>query len=90
MAKLLNPSESKVSRAIRLDSELDAQLLIVCKGLGVNPNAYLKQVVGEAIHKHMAQHRVEQLMTEAVTKKLDEAMSVLMAVHDEAKDGLDT
>lgn len=83
MARLVNPSESKVSRTIRLDSELDAQLLIVCKGLGVNPNAYLRQVVGEAIHRHMAQYRQEALMAE----KMAEALKMMGIGHEEAKDG---
>lgn len=59
MTRLSNPPEApKVSRAIRLDKDLDDQLLLVCKTLGVNPNAYLKQVVGEAINKHLSQYRI--------------------------------
>lgn len=85
MARLLNPSESKVSRAIRLDSELDAQLLIVCKGLGVNPNAFLKQAVGEAIYKHMAPYRQQEAMTKAVSEKMAEVM-MAMAAQEQDKD----
>lgn len=77
--------DSKVSRSIRLDAELDAQLLTVCKGLGVTPNAYLKQVVGEAINKHMAQYRLEKNMTQAITDQI-EKMMVMMAADKSNSD----
>jgi predicted DNA-binding protein len=83
MARLANPSdEPKVSRAIRLDKELDDQLVLVCKTLGVNPNAYLRQVVGEAINKHLSQYRIEQGLINSVTAQM-EKMFALMAAQEQ-------
>jgi hypothetical protein len=38
--------------------------------LGVNPNAYLRQVVGEAINKHLSQYRIEQGLIQAVNAQM--------------------
>ncbi|MGL6348256.1 MAG: hypothetical protein ACRC2U_00040 [Aeromonas sp.] len=83
MARLSNPSEGpKVSRAIRLDKDLDEQLMLVCRTLGVNPNAYLRQVVGESINKHMAQYRIEQGLINSVTAQMEKMMT-LMAMKEQ-------
>ena len=83
MARLANPSdEPKVSRAIRLDKELDDRLVPVCKTLGENPNAYLRQVVGEAINKHLSQYRIEQGLINSVTAQM-EKMFALMAAQEQ-------
>lgn len=80
MARLANPSdEPKVSRAIRLDKELDDQLVLVCKTLGVNPNAYLRQVVGEAINKHLSQYRIEQGLINSVTSQMEKMIAMMAA-----------
>ena len=66
-----SPSEKpKITRSVRLDPELDDQLVLVCKTLGVNPNAYLRQVVGEAINKHLSQYRIEQGLIQAVNAQM--------------------
>lgn len=67
-------SPIKVNRSVRLDPDMDEQLVLVCKTLGVNPNAYLKQVVGEAINKHMAQYRIEKALVDTVTAELRKFM----------------
>jgi len=78
MARLANPSdEPKVSRAIRLDKELDDQLILVCKTLGVNPNAYLRQVVGEAINKHLSQYRIEQGLIASVNAQMANMLAMM-------------
>ena len=69
-------SPLKVNRSVRLDPDMDEQLVLVCKTLGVNPNAYLKQVVGEAINKHMAQYRIEKALVDTVTAELRKFMVV--------------
>ena len=38
--------------------------------VGVNPNAYLRQVVGEAINKHLSQYRIEQGLIQAVNAQM--------------------
>ena len=81
---VMEVKETKINRSLRLDPELDEQLVLVCKTLGVNPNAYLRQVVGEAINKHMAQYRIERALVETVTNELRVAM-VAMA----NKEGVD-
>ena len=84
MARLANPSdEPKVSRAIRLDKELDDQLVLVCKTLGVNPNAYLRQVVGEAINKHLSQYRIEQGLINSVTAQMEKMFALIAAQEQE-------
>lgn len=88
MTRLSNPPEApKVSRAIRLDKDLDDQLLLVCKTLGVNPNAYLKQVVGEAINKHLSQYRIEQGLINAVTAKMGEMMTMIASQEEDTNNG---
>jgi len=74
MEEQTKESAPKVNRSVRLDPELDEQLVLVCKTLGVNPNAYLKQVVGEAINRHMSQYRIERALVETVTSELRVAM----------------
>ena len=67
-------SPIKVNRSVRLDPDMDEQLVLVCKTLGVNPNAYLKQVVGEAINKHMAQYKIKKALVDTVTAELRKFM----------------
>ena len=38
--------------------------------VGVNLNAYLRQVVGEAINKHLSQYRIEQGLIQAVNAQM--------------------
>ena len=73
-----SPSEKpKITRSVRLDPELDDQLVLVCKTLGVNPNAYLRQVVGEAINKHLSQYRIEQGLIQAANAQMAKAFEVM-------------
>jgi len=72
-------NEPKVSRAIRLDKPVDDDLIVVCRLLGVNPNAYLRQVVGEAIHKHMAHTRAEEAAKRVMAEKMDLILSEIAA-----------
>ncbi len=74
MESVAKDAPSKVNRSVRLDPEMDEQLVLVCKTLGVNPNAYLKQVVGEAINKHLAQYRIEKALVDTVTAELRKFM----------------
>lgn len=84
MARLANPSdEPKVSRAIRLDKDLDDQLVLVCKTLGVNPNAYLRQVVGEAINKHLSQYRIERALIDSVNAQMEKMVAMVAAQQEE-------
>ena len=70
MTEIQQPEKPKITRSVRLDPELDDQLVLVCKTLGVNPNAYLRQVVGEAINKHLSQYRIEQGLIQAVNAQM--------------------
>ena len=74
MESVAKDTPLKVNRSVRLDPEMDEQLVLVCKTLGVNPNAYLKQVVGEAINKHLAQYRIEKALVDTVTAELRKFM----------------
>lgn len=69
----------KTTRSVRLDPELDEQLLLVCKTLGVNPNAYLRQVVGEAINRHLSQYRIEQGVINSVNAQMEKMVEMLQA-----------
>ena len=81
-----SPSEKpKITRSVRLDPELDDQLVLVCKTLGVNPNAYLRQVVGEAINKHLSQYRIEQGLIQAVNAQMAK-MFEMMAEQEGQQD----
>lgn len=68
------PKRDKITRAIRLDVEVDDRLQVVCKRLGVTINAFLISAVGECIVKHEAQMRIENgaidLMREMMTTML--------------------
>jgi len=75
----------KTTRSVRLDPELDDQLLLVCKTLGVNPNAYLRQVVGEAINRHLSQYRIEQGVINSVNEQM-QRMIDLMAAQEKNSD----
>lgn len=46
----MNQSE-KVGRTVRLESHLNERLLALCHHLGVNPNAYLLNKIGDAISR---------------------------------------
>ena len=82
-----SPSEKpKITRSVRLDPELDDQLVLVCKTLGVNPNAYLRQVVGEAINKHLSQYRIEQALVQAVTAQMAKAFEMMEAQQEGQQD----
>jgi predicted DNA-binding protein len=70
---------AKTTRSVRLDPELDEQLLLVCKTLGVNPNAYLRQVVGEAINRHLSQYRIEQGVIGSVNAQMEKMFEILQA-----------
>ena len=77
MTEIQQPEKPKITRSVRLDPELDDQLVLVCKTLGVNPNAYLRQVVGEAINKHLSQYRIEQALIQAVNAQMAKAFEML-------------
>lgn len=70
---------AKTTRSVRLDPELDEQLLLVCKTLGVNPNAYLRQVVGEAINRHLSQYRIEQGVINSVNAQMERMFELMQA-----------
>jgi len=77
---------AKTTRSVRLDPELDDQLLLVCKTLGVNPNAYLRQVVGEAINRHMSQYRIEQSLVQAVNEQMEKAFEMMRKAAEDSTD----
>lgn len=82
MSEKLNIEPSavgKTTRSVRLDPELDEQLILVCKTLGVNPNAYLRQVVGEAINRHLSQYRIEQGVINSVNAQMEKMFEMLQA-----------
>ena len=85
MTEIQQPEKPKITRSVRLDPELDDQLVLVCKTLGVNPNAYLRQVVGEAINRHLSQYRIEQGVIDAVNAQMSK-MIEMMAVQDGQQD----
>lgn len=76
--------EVKINRSVRLDPEMDDNLMLVCKTLGVNPNAYLRQVVGEAINRHLSQYRIEQGVINTVNAQMEKMMEMLVS-QEEAK-----
>jgi predicted DNA-binding protein len=78
MIEIQQPEKPKITRSVRLDPELDDQLVLVCKTLGVNPNAYLRQVVGEAINKHLSQYRIEQGLIQAVNAQMAKALEMVV------------
>lgn len=41
----------KVGRTVKLESDINDRLLSLCAHLGVNPNSYLVNKIGEAISK---------------------------------------
>jgi len=59
-----------VSLSVRLTPDLHEQLLLVCRNFGINPNAYLRQVVGKAIYDDLGRYRMEQSHYEAVRSQL--------------------
>lgn len=74
---------AKTTRSVRLDPELDEQLLLVCKTLGVNPNAYLRQVVGEAINRHLSQYRIEQGVINSVNTQMERMLEIMQAQENQ-------
>ena len=85
MTEIQQPEKPKITRSVRLDPELDDQLVLVCKTLGVNPNAYLRQVVGEAINRHLSQYRIEQGVIDAVNAQMSKKIE-MMAVQEGQQD----
>ena len=77
MIEIQQPEKPKITRSVRLDPELDDQLVLVCKTLGVNPNAYLRQVVGEAINRHLSQYRIEQGVIDAVNAQMAKMVEMM-------------
>ena len=45
----MTDERSKVGRTLRLEPDLNDRLISLCAHLGVNPNSYLLNKVGEAI-----------------------------------------
>ena len=86
MTEIQQPEKPKITRSVRLDPELDDQLVLVCKTLGVNPNAYLRQVVGEAINKHLSQYRIEQGLIQAVNAQMAKAFEMMEAQQEGQQD----
>lgn len=86
MIEIQQPEKPKITRSVRLDPELDDQLVLVCKTLGVNPNAYLRQVVGEAINKHLSQYRIEQGVIDAVNAQMAKMVEMMAQQEGERDD----
>jgi hypothetical protein len=47
----MEPKKDKVSRSLKLESDINDRLVAVCRHLGVNPNAYLINEIGKAISR---------------------------------------
>ena len=86
MTEIQQPEKPKITRSVRLDPELDDQLVLVCKTLGVNPNAYLRQVVGEAINRHLSQYRIEQGVIDAVNVQMAKMVEMMAQQEGEQDD----
>jgi predicted DNA-binding protein len=86
MIEIQQPEKPKITRSVRLDPELDDQLVLVCKTLGVNPNAYLRQVVGEAINRHLSQYRIEQGVIDAVNAQMAKMVEMMAQQEGEQDD----
>ena len=86
MIEIQQPEKPKITRSVRLDPELDDQLVLVCKTLGVNPNAYLRQVVGEAINRHLSQYRIEQGVIDAVNAQMSKMVEMMAQQEGEQDD----
>ena len=86
MIEIQQPEKPKITRSVRLDPELDDQLVLVCKTLGVNPNAYLRQVVGEAINRHLSQYRIEQGVIDAVNAQMAKMVEMMAQQEGERDD----
>ena len=86
MIEIQQPEKPKITRSVRLDPELDDQLVLVCKTLGVNPNAYLRQVVGEAINRHLSQYRIEQGVIDAVNAQMAKMVDMMAQQEGEQDD----
>lgn len=81
--KVSDSPRVKVTRSVRLDPDVDAELLFVCKRLGVNVNAFLIQAVGECISKHMQQVRIENAAIEAMTVQFQKMGSMIDALSEQ-------
>lgn len=84
--KLSDSPKVKVTRSVRLDPDLDDELLFVCKRLGVNVNAFLIQAVGECITKHMQQVRIENAAIEAMNMQFQKMGSMMEVLLEQQKD----
>lgn len=47
----MTDKKPKVGRTVKLESDINDRLLSLCEHLGVNPNSYLINKIGEAISK---------------------------------------
>jgi|TARA_B100001059_G_C17795493_1_gene562795 hypothetical protein len=47
----MTEKKAKVGRTVKLESDINDRLLSLCEHLGVNPNSYLINKIGEAISK---------------------------------------
>lgn len=47
----MTEKKPKVGRTVKLESDINDRLLSLCEHLGVNPNSYLVNKIGEAISK---------------------------------------
>ena len=81
--KVSDSPRVKVTRSVRLDPDVDAELLFVCKRLGVNVNAFLIQAVGECISKHMQQVRIENAAIEAMTVQFQKMGSMIDSLSEQ-------
>lgn len=78
----MTDKKPKVGRTVKLESGINDRLLSLCDHLGVNPNSYLVNKIGEAISKdevsYMAsrnitnQHNVLAEFLELATKSVEE------------------
>jgi len=66
----------KVGRTVKLESDINDRLLSLCAHLGVNPNSYLVNKIGEAISKD----EVSYIASRNVTSQQNELAKFLELV----------
>jgi hypothetical protein len=78
----MTDKKPKVGRTVKLESGINDRLLSLCDHLGVNPNSYLVNKIGEAISKDEVSYIASRNVTnqqnelarflELVTKSVEE------------------
>ena len=79
MQEVKNP---KFSRSLKLDIALNDRLVVLCKHLGVNPNSYLLNKVGEAVSKDEVAYLASKSVNE-MNKQLSDFMQMVESVTKE-------